>query len=58
MKAVEGSSGNARSKIAAKGMAEAVLICDKIILPELGKCLARTSPIQPPNRPPSEKAMM
>ena len=52
--AVEGSSGNANSKIAAIGIAEPELIWDRIILPELGKRFARISPIFPPKRAPSE----
>lgn len=51
---VEGSSGNANSRIAAKGIAEPELICERIILPPLGKCLARTSPIFPPNKAPTK----
>lgn len=54
MNAVDGSYGNTRSKIPAKGMLEPALICDSIILPELGKRLARISPILPPNRLPNE----
>lgn len=53
----DGSSGNTRNKSAAKGTPEAELICDKIILPELGKRLARMSPIHPPKRPPREPAI-
>lgn len=56
MKAVDGSSGNANSKIAARGMAEPELICDNIILPELGKRWDKISPIFPPNRAPNEPA--
>ena len=54
MNAEDGSSGNSTSKIPVKGMAEAVHICDRIVLPVLGKRFARISPIHPPNRPPSE----
>ena len=35
-------------------MVEPELICDKIILPVLGKRFATISPIPPSNRPPSE----
>ena len=52
--AVDGSSGNTSSKTAAVGTSEAELICDRIILPELGKHFARLSPIHPPNTPPNE----
>lgn len=55
-KAVDGSSGKANSKMAAKGMAEPELICDSIILPEFGNLCANISPIFPPNRPPNEAA--
>lgn len=58
LKAVEGSSGKASSRIAAKGMLEPELICDRIILPEFGNRFASKSPILPPNKPPSEPAMM
>lgn len=54
MNAEDGSSGNTSSKIVAKGTTEPELICDKIILLELGKHLARISPILPPNRPLNE----
>ena len=52
--AVDGSSGNTSSKTAAVGTSEAELICDRIILPELGKHFARLSPIHPPNTHPNE----
>ncbi|OAY70660.1 hypothetical protein ACMD2_22841 [Ananas comosus] len=52
----EGSSGKASSSTAASGIAEPALICDKTILPELGKCLARKSPIFPPKSEPIDDA--
>lgn len=55
-KAVEGSSGKASIKMAPSGIAEAELICDKIILPEFGYLFARESPIFPPTNPPIELA--
>lgn len=58
MKAVDESSGNPNSKIAAKGMTEPALICDNIILPALGNRRDKKSPIHPPNRDPNEAATM
>lgn len=54
--AVEGSSGKASSKIAARGIAEPELICERIILPALGNFWARTSPIFPPHNAPIDVA--
>lgn len=56
VKAVDESSGNPNSKIAAKGMDEPALICDNTILPELGNFWDKKSPIHPPNNDPNEAA--
>ena len=55
--AVDGSLGKARRSIAARGIADAELICARIILPEFGRREERISPIVPPNRPPRELAI-
>jgi len=54
--AVDGSSGKTNKRIAASGIAEAELICARMILPELGRRVDRKSPILPPNKPPREDA--
>uniref|UniRef100_J3MX06 Uncharacterized protein n=1 Tax=Oryza brachyantha TaxID=4533 RepID=J3MX06_ORYBR len=53
---VDGSSGRASSRTAAKGTADPALICDSTILPASGYRRARASPILPPRSPPSDVA--
>lgn len=55
--AVDGSLGKASRSIADRGIADAELICARIILPEFGRRVERISPIVPPNRPPRELAI-
>lgn len=54
LKELEGSFGNPKNRIAAKGIADPELIWDRMILPQLGNLLERISPIFPPNKPPRE----
>ena len=50
----DGSLGKANKSIAARGIADAELVCARIILPEFGRRVESISPILPPNRPPKE----